>query len=115
MIVRTPLVRFLPGSFTAITLGPVIILHPDLPEGEETDKLIRHETIHTVQWRELWYVGFAILYPLFSLILLIKKLWGTYYPYWDNPFEREAYENDPKLDYLETRPRFNWRHYFRSE
>lgn len=70
----------------------------------------RHETIHYRQWLELGFIGFLILYPLFWLILMIKHRNGKK-AYVLNPFEREAYMNDGKANYLSQRKRYAWMKY----
>lgn len=49
--------------------------------------LLSHELVHVQQWRK-YGILFAILYPMASLLALIK---GKHY-YRDNRFEREAEE-----------------------
>lgn len=69
-----------------------------------------HEYIHTLQQRELLYVGFYILYVGEWLIRLVQKH-GWIKGYLAISFEREAYRNETNLDYEKTRPRFAWRRY----
>ena len=73
----------------------------------------RHETIHFQQQLELLFVGQWILYVSFWLFGLIKYKDGTI-AYRENPFEREAYNNDTQVDYLENRKRFNWINYIKD-
>lgn len=71
--------------------------------------VINHEHIHYAQERELWYVGFYVLY-VFMFIANMLVVWD-----WDKafrriPFEEEAYANAASLNYLENRRRFAWRY-----
>ena len=78
--------------------------------GEMSEKTKRHETIHYKQQVELLFVFQWILYGLFSVIGRFKH--GTWKQgYYQNPFELEAYDNDEKEGYLETRKLWAWRHY----
>ena len=73
----------------------------------------RHETIHYHQQLEMLFVGQWILYAAFWLIGLVKYRSGKK-AYYENPFEREAYDNEKKYTYLDKRPLWNWVHYIRG-
>lgn len=73
----------------------------------------RHETIHYQQQLELLFVFQWILYGLFWLIGMVKYRNGEK-AYRENPFEREAYDNERKLTYLEKRKRYAWTKYMWS-
>jgi len=73
----------------------------------------RHETIHYHQQLELFFVGQWILYVLFWLVGLVRYRSGKK-AYRENPFEREAYDNERKYSYLKKRPLWNWVHYIRG-
>ena len=70
--------------------------------------IINHENIHYAQERELWYIGFYLLYGLMYLWQLIKVR-DTHKAYMAIPFEVEAYGNASNLFYLESRERFAWK------
>lgn len=76
---------FLRGGASAMTLGHVI-----LGVNRETlDRTRSHEHIHVAQC-ERWG-------PLFIPAYLAASAWmllSGRHPYWDNPFEREAYARD---------------------
>ena len=59
------------------------------------------------------FVGQWILYATFWLIGLVKYRSGKK-AYYENPFEREAYDNEKKYTYLDKRPLWNWVHYIRG-
>ncbi len=71
---------------------------------------LRHETIHYHQQLELLFVGFWVLYVFFYLKGLARYFNGEK-AYRNNPFEREAYDNERKLKYLERRQLWAWRDY----
>ena len=66
-------------------------------------KSFNHEAIHTAQMKELWYIGFYLLY---FLEWLYRVIFHTKTAYRGISFEREAYQNEGDLNYLETRKRF---------
>ena len=87
----------------AITLYPFIISKEPLPV-----ITYNHEKIHLVQQRELWVVGFYILYVWYCLkaVAIGKTGRDAYYAI---PFEKEAYENEKNLKYLKTRKPHAWK------
>ena len=87
-IVTRFLQRGLPwvGGGAAMTLGHVVW-------GRNPDSLAAardHEHVHVRQY-EHWGPFFI---PAYLVASLIAKLRGKH-PYWDNPFEREAYDEAP--------------------
>lgn len=79
-------------------------------KGECGSRTLRHEYIHTLQMRELWYLGFYILYVAEWLYRLIRMR-DSYKAYSMISFEREAYANDNQEDYPSERQRFAWMRY----
>ena len=70
-------------------------------DGKENLQLINHERIHLRQQLELLFIGFVIWY----FIELYKK------GYRGISFEKEAYQNQHNLDYLNTRKWFSFYKY----
>ena len=64
---------------------------------------LNHEAIHTAQMKELWFVGFYIIY---FFEWLYRLVFHTRTAYKGISFEREAYANEGNLEYLTTRRRF---------
>ena len=90
-------------SISAITIYPFIISRGVMDQRTRT-----HEWIHIKQQRELWVIGFYILYVGFWLKNMI---WNAQYPsqaYHNIPFELEAYANDNDYTYPFNRKRFGW-------
>ena len=87
----------------AITLYPFIISKEPLPV-----ITYNHEKIHLVQQRELWVVGFYILYVWYWLKAVAMGKTGRD-AYYAIPFEKEAYENEKNLKYLKTRKPHAWK------
>ena len=89
----------------AITLYPFIISRDRL-----NITIYNHEKIHLVQQRELWLIGFYILYVWYWAKAKVKGLTGAQ-AYYAIPFEKEAYENQSNFKYLHTRKRNAWKDY----
>ena len=86
----------------AITLYPFIIC-----KGEMDDNTLNHEKIHLAQQRELWIIGFYLLYVYYWL----RGKWKgstSLAAYLSIPFEREAYQNEVNPYYLITRKKWAW-------
>ena len=86
----------------AITLYPFIICR------EEMDEVtLNHEKIHLAQQKELWIIGFYLLYVYYWL----RGKWKGEQPliaYLNIPFEIEAYTNESKKYYLLARKKYNF-------
>ena len=99
--------KFTPININAITLGPFII-----SRGKMSDDTLRHEMIHYVQYKELFYIGFLIIYLydfLYNAIILKQGLSSSSYR--NIRFEKEAYDNDHDKTYLANREKFAWKKY----
>ena len=89
-----------PKGFRGITFFPFVIL------ADKQDKLnpvfVNHERIHIRQQLELLIVPFYIWYAVEFLIrwMQFKNRSVAYY---NISFEREAYQNEKDLDYLQQR------------
>ena len=99
----------LPG-YLAINMFGVLFVRRELWDRlfeDEWDEAVRHEQIHTAQMKELWYVGFYIIYILEWIYRLI---FHTKTAYIGLSFEREAYAHQNDEGYLERRKHFaQWR------
>lgn len=95
----------LPKGYIGLTLFPFIILKF---EGLRSDTvLINHEKIHLRQQLELLVLPFFFIYIVEFLIRLLQyRSWKLAYR--NISFEREAYGNEKDLDYLKTRPFWNF-------
>ena len=89
-----------PG-FKAINLFGILFART----GSKIDsKTINHESIHTAQMKEMLYIFFYIWYVLEWVVRLFMK--GNAYR--NISFEREAYDNENNLEYLDERDNFSW-------
>lgn len=99
--------NFIPfKGFSAINLFGLLFVKRNVTI---SSTLTNHEKIHSAQWKELWYIGFLLWYIIEWAIRLPK---GNAYR--NISFEREAYENDSNLQYLETRKRFAFVRYLKN-
>lgn len=73
-----------------------------------SDKLINHEKIHLKQQLELLIIPFYILYIFLYIINLLSLKPNAYRQI---AFEKEAYEKEKHLSYLEIRKPFSWLKY----
>lgn len=85
--------------------GVLFIRKDTIDNAEEKD--YNHEAIHTAQMKELLYVFFYVIY---FLEWLYRLIFHTKTAYMGISFEKEAYENEENLKYLDTRKHFaQWR------
>ena len=91
-----------------ITLYPFIILK----DTYHNDTTIRHEKIHIAQQKELFVIGFYVLYVWYWLVNRFKYSDASNVAYHNLPFEQEAYSNQDDLEYLKNRPAHEWKKYF---
>ncbi len=103
-IIRT---KFLPAGIKAFTTPWAIYARPKARLNEVD---VTHESIHAVQWKELWYVGFLLWYVIEYFVHLIRFRKHSI-AYHRISFEREAYTNQYVVDYLEYRKPFAWMKY----
>lgn len=69
-----------------------------------SDKVINHELIHSAQMKEMLWIFFYIWYGIEWFIRLFQK--GDAYR--SISFEREAYDNEKNMQYLENRKHYAW-------
>tara|TARA_B100001063_G_C16704640_1_gene524499 strand:- start:520 stop:894 length:375 start_codon:yes stop_codon:yes gene_type:complete len=99
--------KIAPININAITLGPIV-----LSRGVLSERVKRHETIHFMQYKELYFIGFLLVYLYdYLYAVIIKKKGFSRESYLAIRFEQEAYDNDFKEDYLKIRKKFRWRAY----
>lgn len=73
----------------------------------------RHKYTHTLQYKELWYVGFL---PVYCWYYLKNRLWYKMNhkdAYRHIPLEAEAYNTQNTDWYNEHRERFAWKYYLK--
>ena len=72
----------------------------------------RHETIHYLQYKELWFIGFLLVY-LFDYLwaAVLSRKGFSRESYLSIRFEQEAWNCDEFEDYIEKREKIAWRKY----
>lgn len=93
------------GRFYAINLFGVVISKSHM--GKLSSREINHEYIHTLQQREMLYVGFYVWYVL-EWLWWLGRYRNLYRAYHRISFEREAYDHEKELEYKQTRRHFAW-------
>ena len=81
-------------GFAAMAVCPLIFVRGT----SISAKSMNHEMIHFEQQKELWFIGFYLLYLYFWATKGYKKI----------PFEREAKSNEYDFTYLRNRKKFAW-------
>ena len=96
-----------PININAITLGPIV-----LSRGILSERVKRHETIHFMQYKELFFIGFLLIYLYdYLYAALVKKKGFSRDSYLAIRFEQEAYDNDTNENYLKERKPYKWLDY----
>lgn len=105
VIYNTKLVKIITFNFArGITIFPFIFI---IEEEKGNKQLLNHEKIHIEQQIETLWFFFWIIYGLSFVVQFIKERNFTL-AYRNIIFEKEAFENQDNLNYLNTRKRFNW-------
>lgn len=99
------------NGFYAINLFGIIFVRKGL--GKISKTTVNHEDIHTAQMKELYYIGFYVLYFLEWIYRLIKHGTKNKEAYYNISFEAEAYDNQYDYKYLTYRPKYNFKKYFK--
>ena len=97
------------GSFLATNVYGIIFCRSDKGRLSEVDK--NHEYIHTLQQREMLFLGFTLWYCIEWLWRYAKCRNGMK-AYYDLYFEREAYQMERDLEYRHHRKHFAWWYMF---
>lgn len=91
-------------GFAAINIFGILFCRKGV---KVTEKILNHESIHTEQMKEMLFIGFYLWY----LIEWVVRLFGRGNAYKNLCFEKEAYDNDDNLTYLDTRKPYAWLDY----
>lgn len=103
--------RFIPfKGFLAINLFGVVFTR-NLGKFISNPNNVRHEYTHTLQYKELWYVGFIFVYGYYWLKNWLFKHMSAYQAYRCIPLEIEAYLTENTEWYNEHRSKFAWKKY----
>ena len=97
------------GKFFATNIFGIVFCRSDKGMLSETDK--NHEYIHTLQQREMLFLGFTLWY-IIEWLWRYAKCRNWMKAYHDLYFEREAYKMESDLEYRRHRKHFGWWHMF---
>lgn len=96
-------------GYKAITLLRWIVVRND-QRMRFTGADYNHECIHYEQEKELWFIGFYLLY-IIDFALTMLYFWNWRKAYRNVAFEREAHDRQHDVQYLQHRQRFAWLKY----
>lgn len=96
-------------GFYAVNIFGTIFIRDEYREYPISKTTLNHESIHTAQMKEMCYIFFYIWYFIEWILLLCSVGKKSYH--WIS-FEREAYDNDSNMKYLEERKKYNWFKYY---
>jgi len=104
--------KFVPfPNFRAVNLFGVLFVRGKRALSKRT---INHEQIHSEQWKELWYIGFLLLYVA-EWIIRLFAFKGGHHAYKNISFEREANSHEAEAGYIKNRKRFAFTRYIREK
>lgn len=101
----------MPKGYTGITIFPFVFLKHRALKDDKV--LVNHEKIHLRQQIELLIIPFYILY-FFEFLIRFLQYKSWYIAYRNISFEREAYQNQTNLYYLNRRSFWQFLKYFRG-
>ncbi|MCM4167037.1 hypothetical protein KCTC52924_01894 [Arenibacter antarcticus] len=104
--------HFFIKNYVGLSLWPFIILKN--PALKNDAVLINHEKIHLKQQRELLVLPFYMLYLLEGVVRFFIYF-DVYTAYRNISFEREAYQNESNLYYLQERRPYSFIKYLWTE
>ena len=94
LVVRNSLIPVKP--YKAMNLFGVLFLRKEYDHADQ--RTIRHERIHTAQMLEMLVLPFYLWYVIEWVVRLLCR---ERFAYWNISFEREAYDNEDDLTYLD--------------
>tara|TARA_R100001369_G_scaffold22674_1_gene41259 strand:+ start:13458 stop:13784 length:327 start_codon:yes stop_codon:yes gene_type:complete len=95
-------------GFKGISLWPFVIVKDESCKNDVI--LINHEKIHLQQQAELLVLVFYLWYGIEFLVRWFQ-LNNRKLAYCNISFEKEAYENELDIEYIKSRPRWNFMKY----
>lgn len=100
------------SGFLAMCIFPYIFVRKEAA-AKYNVVVNNHEKIHAEQQKEMLIVFFLIWYAVEWLCRLVQYR-NRKQAYRNISFEREAYANESKLDYIPNRKRYAWVKYIRN-
>lgn len=106
-IVENKIIPF--RGYLAINIFGIVFTR-DLRKFNSNQANFRHEYTHTLQYKELWYIGFIPVYLYYWIKNLFKGM-SAHQAYRRIPLEMEAYITENVERYNEHRKKFAWKKY----
>lgn len=100
-------------GFKAMFFFGILFVRNDLKK-PLSDVDWNHECLHSRQCGEMLGVFFYLWYIIEYLIRVLSCGFNAHDAYHSISFEREAYDNQDKTEYLSKRKRFAWLRYIRQ-
>jgi hypothetical protein len=101
----------IPKGFIGLSVFPFVILRDK--ENRDDKVILNHEKIHIKQQLELLIIPFFIWY-FADYFFKLMKYKDKNVAYRNIIFEREAYENEKDLNYMKSRPFWQFLKYFKQ-
>lgn len=106
-VIRNKIIPF--GSYYAINLCGLVLSKRRLTQVERN-----HEYIHSLQQREMLWIGFFLFYIAEWLVRLVQHR-NAKRAYLAISFEREAYHHQQDLSYRYHRQLYAWHNFLRRQ
>lgn len=90
---------------SGMALFPFVLLHKNLEYTVDGYIKENHESIHFEQQKELFVIGFYLIY-VFEFVRNLFHYKSSYKAYKNISFEREAFTNEANLNYLDKREKY---------
>lgn len=97
------------GKYHTINIFGILFTKKDSLDKE----IIRHESIHTKQMKEMLYIFFYLWYSIEWFVRLCQQH-NAHRAYKSIAFEQEAYINENFVNYLQERKRYAWFKYLKN-
>lgn len=94
-------------GFIAVNLFGILFVRKEYKD-KLSKQTLNHEAIHTEQIKETLGILFYLIYLIEWFVKLFKYGKNSYR---NISFEREAYDNENNLNYINSRKRFKWLYY----
>jgi hypothetical protein len=101
-----------PKGFKAINLFGVVFARRNYGSLDIIE--VNHESIHTIQAREMLFVFFYVFY-IVEWVFRLMQYRNFMMAYYNISFEREAYDNQNNMSYLADRKLYAFSKYLRKK
>ncbi|PKB15864.1 hypothetical protein [Flavobacterium sp. 5] len=101
----------IPKGYRGLTVFPFVLIKYALDSKNKV--LVNHEKIHIRQQLELLVFPFFVWYFVEYAVRLLQYK-NANLAYRNISFEREAYANEERIDYLKSRPFFSFLNYLKT-